>query len=549
MPEAKIKITAQDQASRVLADVRANMAGLEQGAALLGSALGLIGVSGVAGLIAITRTAVNSVDAFNDLKDATGASIENISALDDVAARTGTSFETVQTALVKFNGVLKDAKPGSDAEKALQALNLNIKELESLDPAQALLQTAQALARFADDGNKARLTQELFGKSLKEVAPFLKDLAEKGALNAKVTTEQAEAAEKFNKELFNLQKNATDSARALSIGLITAINATIEKFREGAKEGKSFYQTLVGEQLRLLGLNDGPSEYAARLGEITEKLKDGNIHASRRAALLREQDALQKKLAAGPDFSADNQSAAELSRLTRRVSLPATFGGKDKTGKAQSEQITDAQRALASYVTSLERVSEKTQDLTEAQKALDFLKGLGTQGEIPQVRELVLGLAEVRLAGDQDLAKAAETALAKITATLPERVQRQAVHAVQQTYRFEKRPPAPAHLAVIRQACWDERALDITYTDRDGSQTQRVIWPLSVVFLDRTLMLLAWCTWRQGFRRFKLDLMGNITLTDTSFRPRRVPLLREFLVQLKGDRQLPSTKPTTNSTL
>ena len=166
-----------------------------------------------------------------------------------------------------------------------------------------------------------------------------------------------------------------------------------------------------------------------------------------------------------------------------------------------------------------------------------------------EVEALVLGLAEVRLAGDQALAKAAEAALAKITATLPERIQRQAVHAVQQTYRFEKRPAAPAHLAVIRGACWDERALDITYTDRDGSQTQRVIWPLSVVFLDRTLLLLAWCTWRQDFRRFKLDLMGNVTLTNTSFRPRRVPLLREFLVQLKGARQLPSTKPTTNSTL
>ena len=166
-----------------------------------------------------------------------------------------------------------------------------------------------------------------------------------------------------------------------------------------------------------------------------------------------------------------------------------------------------------------------------------------------EVEALVLGLAEVRLAGDAALAKAAEGALAKITATLPERVQRQAIHAVQQTYRFEKRPPAPAHLAMIREACWDERALQITYTDRDGSSTQRVIWPLSVVFLDRALLLLAWCTLRQGFRRFHLTQMSAVQITDTSFRPRRVPLLREFLVQLRSERQLPSTIPTTNNTL
>jgi predicted DNA-binding transcriptional regulator YafY len=152
-----------------------------------------------------------------------------------------------------------------------------------------------------------------------------------------------------------------------------------------------------------------------------------------------------------------------------------------------------------------------------------------------EVEALVLGLAEVRLAGDPALAKAAEAALAKITATLPERVQRQAIHAVQLTYRFEKRPRAPAELALIREACWDERALDMTYTDRDGIRTRRRVWPLSVVFLDRTLMLLAWCTLRQGFRRFHLSAMTGITLTPESFRPRRVPLLRDFLKQLRGD--------------
>lgn len=153
-----------------------------------------------------------------------------------------------------------------------------------------------------------------------------------------------------------------------------------------------------------------------------------------------------------------------------------------------------------------------------------------------EVEALVLGLAEVRLAGDPALAKAAEAAQAKIIATLPERIQRQATHAVQQTYRFERRPAAPPHLALIREACWEERALDLTYTDRDGRASQRRIWPLSVVFLDRTLMLLAWCTLRQGFRRFHLGSMTAVTLTEASFRPRRVALLREFLAQLKSNR-------------
>ncbi|MGQ0564581.1 MAG: helix-turn-helix transcriptional regulator [Gemmobacter sp.] len=154
-----------------------------------------------------------------------------------------------------------------------------------------------------------------------------------------------------------------------------------------------------------------------------------------------------------------------------------------------------------------------------------------------EVEALVLGLAEVRQAGDPALAQAATAALAKITATLPERVQRQALHAVSHTYRHQARPAAPPHMAVIRQASWDEVALDITYRDKDGRLTARRIWPLSVVFLDRTLMCLAWCTLRQDFRRFHIAAMDNVRTTTESFRPRRVPLLRAFMEAMRDARR------------
>lgn len=210
-------------------------------------ALGALGVGLSAGAaFAWIKNVIDGLDAMNDLRDATGASIENISALEDVARRTGTGFDTVSTSLVKFNQALSTAKPGSDAAAAFDLLNLKVGELKSLDPAEALLRVATALASFADDGNKARITQELFGKSLKEVAPFLKDLAEAGKLNATVTTKQAEEAEKFNKELFNLQKNAADGARALAGPLVEGINAVIEKFRQARKEKTGLFDSING---------------------------------------------------------------------------------------------------------------------------------------------------------------------------------------------------------------------------------------------------------------------------------------------------------------
>ena len=157
-----------------------------------------------------------------------------------------------------------------------------------------------------------------------------------------------------------------------------------------------------------------------------------------------------------------------------------------------------------------------------------------------EVEALVLGLAEVTQSGDAMLAKAAVAAQAKIIATLPDRVQRQAIHAVSRSYRFERRSPAPPHLQLLREAAWDERAVDLSYLDASGHQTARRIWPLGTVFLDREVQVLAFCCLRQDFRRFKVAQMADVRLTDESFRPRRVPMLRSFLDQLRGERPVAS---------
>lgn len=150
-----------------------------------------------------------------------------------------------------------------------------------------------------------------------------------------------------------------------------------------------------------------------------------------------------------------------------------------------------------------------------------------------EIEALVLGLGQVRLSGDPQLTRAAETALAKTVATLPERQQRLAMHAVSQTYRFASGERPSIDIGALREACWEERAVDIDYVDRNGSRTDRRIWPLSLAYLDNTLMLLAWCTLRADYRQFRLVRMAALALTDDSFRPRRVPMLRTYADRLR----------------
>jgi hypothetical protein len=195
----------------------------------LGTALASLGAA--AGLAAFARRALDSLTAIEDLAQATGASIENISALEDVAKRTGTSFETVGSALLRFNQSLAAAKPGSDIEKALTALGLSARELQRLDPAEALLQTGVALQRYADDGNKARISQELFGRSLREVAPLLNDIAERGTLTATVTAEQAKQAAEFADRLASLRANVENLSRSIVSDLLPSLNQLFERAR------------------------------------------------------------------------------------------------------------------------------------------------------------------------------------------------------------------------------------------------------------------------------------------------------------------------------
>ena len=151
-----------------------------------------------------------------------------------------------------------------------------------------------------------------------------------------------------------------------------------------------------------------------------------------------------------------------------------------------------------------------------------------------EVEALVLGLAEVRVMADPALSRAAEMALAKITATLPERVQRQAVHAITQVYRFEKRLAPVVDMTALREAVWDEWAIDIIYRDSAGTETHRRVYPLSVVYLDRVLVVPAWCCLRQGYRQFVVERVVSLGTTTESFRPRRVVMLREYTAQLRG---------------
>ena len=150
-----------------------------------------------------------------------------------------------------------------------------------------------------------------------------------------------------------------------------------------------------------------------------------------------------------------------------------------------------------------------------------------------EIEALALGLAEVKPMGDPALAKAATSVLAKVAATLPDDREQHLFHAVSQVYRPDARFAAGPDMDIVRQACWREEALAIRYTDKVGSHSERTILPLAIVYTEGALTVLAWCCLREAFRMFRADGIAELRSAGTSFRPRRVVLLREYLAQLR----------------
>lgn len=240
------------------AQIEAQYAKLNAAATAVGTALGTAFAG--ASLATFVKTTTDAIDALNDAADATGGTIEGLSGLEDVARRNGGTLGDVTGILVKFNSVLKEADGKNSVSKALKAIGLDAADLRKLDPSEALQLTAKALAGFADDGNKARTVQELFGKSIREAAPFLKDLAEAGELNASVTTEQAAEAEKFNKLLFGMQTQAGNLGRQLVLATIPALNEMSDRVlgvNTTAKEFSGLTKALMVplEAVAVLGVN------------------------------------------------------------------------------------------------------------------------------------------------------------------------------------------------------------------------------------------------------------------------------------------------------
>ena len=145
-----------------------------------------------------------------------------------------------------------------------------------------------------------------------------------------------------------------------------------------------------------------------------------------------------------------------------------------------------------------------------------------------EIVALVAGARLIRAWGGAQMALAAEEALVKIEAVLPEDAKARAaavpVHAFQYEGMGEE---VRALIDRIEAASQAQVRLDLEYQDQHGVASSRVIRPLGLWFWGRTWTVVGWCELRNDFRMFRLDRIDDMEEIGP-FRPEKGQTLRDF---------------------
>ncbi|MEL6960779.1 MAG: YafY family protein [Pseudomonadota bacterium] len=145
-----------------------------------------------------------------------------------------------------------------------------------------------------------------------------------------------------------------------------------------------------------------------------------------------------------------------------------------------------------------------------------------------EIVALVAGARMIRAWGGAQMAQAAEEALVKIEAVLPDEARARAGTVPIYAFQGEGMSDSVrAKIDEIEGAVERSVRLDLEYADKAGVPSSRVIRPLGLWFWGQTWTVVGWCELRQDFRMFRLDRIHGMEEAGP-FRPERGQTLRDF---------------------
>lgn len=214
--------------------------------------------------------------------------------------------------------------------------------------------------------------------------------------------------------------------------------------------------------------------------------------------------------------------------------VQALRGGRLVTARALAEKLEVSERTIYRDIADLQGTGVPVEGASGygyvMQDGFDLPPLMFTRDEIVA---LVAGARLIRAWGGLAMAQAAEEALVKIGAVLPEAERARAaavqIHAISAGALDDE---TRARIDRLEAASEDRERLRLTYSDAAGTATDRIVRPLALGFWGKVWTLIAWCETRDDFRMFRVDRIGSIT-TEGRFRAERDKSMQTFMAREK----------------
>lgn len=152
-----------------------------------------------------------------------------------------------------------------------------------------------------------------------------------------------------------------------------------------------------------------------------------------------------------------------------------------------------------------------------------------------EIVSLVAGARFVKAWGGRAMAEAAQEALIKIEAVIPqserERINRIEIRAP--GYEMSERDRMLIDRA--EDAIDARRFLDLTYRDVTDAETSRTVRPIGLWYWGKVWTLLSWCELRKDFRLFRIDRISDLTERDETFPLEKGKTIRDFFDVMEAE--------------
>jgi predicted DNA-binding transcriptional regulator YafY len=142
-----------------------------------------------------------------------------------------------------------------------------------------------------------------------------------------------------------------------------------------------------------------------------------------------------------------------------------------------------------------------------------------------EIEAAVLGAQWVASRGDPELARAAHDLIAKIGATVPERLRPFVLEPATRASPNWNVVRDGLDMAAVRRSIRGGRKIRLSYRDEQERETDRIVWPFAVGYHETVRLVVGWCELRADFRSFRTDRVNAADFLEDRY-PERPAALR-----------------------